>query len=473
MAILPPRGYCEYIEADNHISTVKSGIGEDFEAQVAQNSLSSAFQKKYVEARYIKAHRLEFIGLNHGKMIVAEYEANFFRLSRYTQSLVATEYDKSVHFEDRLQYDLKVLTPSGRVLEEGKSISATVVQQLLRGRGQVRGGNDLGRGQKAPGKATNQTEARCPTLVYRARHREDRDTDDVIYTCSRFSIISPMSQSVQVSKIYRRCLLEIQEVLFLADLIKLSLGEFDLILGMDWLMELQVSLDSASKRVTLKTAHSEDVVMEFPRLPLDKEVEFRIEVLPGTAPMSIAHYRIVPKELKELKVQFQKHLDIGFIRPSVSPWGAPILFVKKKDGSMRMCDLMNKVFQPYLDHFIVVFINNILVYFKIEAEHDEHLRVVLYISREKKLFAKLSKFEFWLREVMFLGHVVSVKGIRVDPKKIEAILEWKQIKSVSKIQSFLRLTGYYQIFLERFSLISAPSTKFLHKNVNFVWTDNQ
>ncbi|KAA3477571.1 DNA/RNA polymerases superfamily protein [Gossypium australe] len=136
-------------------------------------------------------------------------------------------------------------------------------------------------------------------------------------------------------------------------------------------------------------------------------------------------------------------------------------------------DMMNWVFQPYLDRFVVVFIDDILVYSRTEEEHDSHLRIVLQILREKQLYAKFSKCEFWLREVTFLGHVVSAKGIRVDPQKFEAVLDWKPPKSVSEIQSFLGLAGYYRRFVEGFSLIATPQTKLLRKGVPFVWTDKQ
>ncbi|XP_016702235.1 uncharacterized mitochondrial protein AtMg00860-like [Gossypium hirsutum] len=136
-------------------------------------------------------------------------------------------------------------------------------------------------------------------------------------------------------------------------------------------------------------------------------------------------------------------------------------------------DLMNQVFQPYLDQFIVVSIDHILVYFKTEDEHDEYLRVVLQILREKKLYAKFNKCEFLLREVTFLRHIVSAKGIQVDPRKIEAVLDWKQPKNISEIYSFLDLVGYYRLFVEGFSLIVAPLTKLLRKGVLFVWTDVQ
>ncbi|XP_052482975.1 uncharacterized mitochondrial protein AtMg00860-like [Gossypium raimondii] len=131
------------------------------------------------------------------------------------------------------------------------------------------------------------------------------------------------------------------------------------------------------------------------------------------------------------------------------------------------------VFQLYLNQFVVVFIDNILIYSKFEIEHDEHLRVVLRILHEKKLYAKLSKCEFWLYEVMFLGHVVSSEGIRVDPKKIEAILHWKQLKNVNLIRSFLGLAEYYKRFLEGLSFIVAPMTKLLRKSEHFKWTKKQ
>lgn len=134
-------------------------------------------------------------------------------------------------------------------------------------------------------------------------------------------------------------------------------------------------------------------------------------------------------------------------------------------------DLMNRIFQSYLDQFVVVFIDDILVYSKTEAEHDQHLRIVLQILREKQLYRKLSKYEFWLSEVVFLGHVVSADGIRVDPKKIKAIVQWKAPKNLSEVRSFLGLAGYYRRFVNGFSKIALPMTKLLQKNVHFIWDD--
>ena len=262
---------------------------------------------------------------------------------------------------------------------------------------------------------------------------------------------------------------------------------------------------------------------ELPGVPPKREVDLSIEVVEGTTPISRAPYRLAPTELKELKTQLQELLDKGFIRPSVSPWGAPVLFVKKKDGTLRMCvnyrqinkvtvknkyplpriedlfyqlkgvgviskidlrsgyyqlrvkevyvpkiafrtryghyeflvmpfgltnapttfmDFMNRVFHPYLDYFVVAFINDILVYSKDTQEHEHHLRIVLQTLRENKLFAKLSKCDFWLKEVSFLGHIVSSEGIRVDPTKIEAVVNWKPPRNVTEVKSFLGLAGY-------------------------------
>ena len=134
-------------------------------------------------------------------------------------------------------------------------------------------------------------------------------------------------------------------------------------------------------------------------------------------------------------------------------------------------DLMNRVFRPYVDQFVVVFIDDILVYSKDRESHDTHLRVVLEILRKEQLYAKLSKCEFWLTEVSFLGHIVSKEGIQVDPKKIEVVVEWKPPRNVTEVRSFLGLAGYYRRFVKGFSMIAAPMMRLLQKNVKYEWSE--
>ncbi|KAA3474756.1 reverse transcriptase [Gossypium australe] len=213
---------------------------------------------------------------------------------------------------------------------------------------------------------------------------------------------------------------------------------------------------------------------------------------------------MAPTELKELKVQLQELTDKCFARPSCSPWGGPGVTVfskidlrsgyyqlRVKDSNVPkttfriryghyeflvmpfgltnapavLIDLMNCTFQPYLDKFVVVFIDDILIYSRDEHEHAEHLRTVLQILRDNQLYAKFSKSEFWLKEVGFLGHIVSGDGVRVGPSKISAITDWKPPKNVSEVRSFLGLAGYYKQLVKGFSMIATPMTRLLQKNV--------
>ena len=134
-------------------------------------------------------------------------------------------------------------------------------------------------------------------------------------------------------------------------------------------------------------------------------------------------------------------------------------------------NLMHKVFQPYLDQFVMVFIDETLIYSKSEEEHEDHLRIILQTLRDRQLYAKFSKCEFWLTKVRFLGHVVSASGVSVDPKKVEAVMGSERPKSVFEICSFLGLVGYYRRFIEDFSRLAAPMMKLTQKEVKFEWND--
>ncbi|XP_052111573.1 uncharacterized protein LOC110272387 [Arachis duranensis] len=216
---------------------------------------------------------------------------------------------------------------------------------------------------------------------------------------------------------------------------------------------------------------------DIPKFPPQREIEFSIELVLGTGSISIAPYRMSPLELAELKKQLDELLGKKFIRPSASPWGAPIR-VKESDipktafrtryghyeytvmsfgltnAPAIFMDYMNRIFRPYLDQFVVVFIDDILIYSKTERKHEEHLRTVLQILRTRKLYAKLSKCEFWTEKVAFLGHVISQGGIAVDPSKIEAVVAWEPPTTVTEVWSFLGLAGYYRRFIKGFSQIA-------------------
>ncbi|GKA83682.1 putative reverse transcriptase domain-containing protein [Tanacetum coccineum] len=151
---------------------------------------------------------------------------------------------------------------------------------------------------------------------------------------------------------------------------------------------------------------------------------------------------------------------------TVMPFGltnAPAVFM----------DLMNRVCRPYLDKFVIVFIDDILVYSKTREEHEVHLGLVLELLKKEKLYAKFSKCEFWLQEVQFLRHVINGDGIHVNPSKIEAVENWKAPRTPSEVRSFLGLTGYYRIFIENFSKIAKSLTVLTQKSKTFDWGEEQ
>nr|GEY35308.1 retrotransposon protein, putative, Ty3-gypsy subclass [Tanacetum cinerariifolium] len=206
---------------------------------------------------------------------------------------------------------------------------------------------------------------------------------------------------------------------------------------------------NGSRHITDQEVFPED----FPRLSPTREVEFDIDLVCGVTPVARAPYRLAPSEMQELSDQLQELSDKGFIRPSSSSWGALILFVKKKDGMFKM------------HKFVIVFIDDILIYSKNKEEHEEHLNLILELLKKEKVYAKFSKYEFWLLKVQFLGHVINSEGIHIDLAKTESIMDWASPKSPTKICQFLCTVGYYRRFIEGFSKIAKPMTKLTQKSV--------
>jgi hypothetical protein len=257
-----------------------------------------------------------------------------------------------------------------------------------------------------------------------------------------------------------------------------------------------------------------------------------------------------PDEMVELKIQLKEMLYKWYIRPSVSPWGAPTLFVKKKDGTLRLCIdyrklnkmtiknkyplpriddlfdqlrgaivfskiefrywyhqvrikdedihktafrmryghfefvvvpfgltnalttfmcLMNNMLIKYLDKFVLVFIDDILIYSKTKEEHEEHLKLVLQVLREHWLYAKYNKCDFFQKQIHYLGHVILKEGVAVDLENIKEIMNWPTPQNVTKVRSFMGLDGYYRRFIQGFSRIGHLITSLQSKGVKFVW----
>ncbi|GJV83460.1 putative reverse transcriptase domain-containing protein [Tanacetum coccineum] len=214
-----------------------------------------------------------------------------------------------------------------------------------------------------------------------------------------------------------------------------------------------------------------NVVTELPGLPLTRQVEFKIDLMSGAAPVARAPYRLATSEMKKLSEQLQELSEKGFIRPSSSPWGALVLFVKKKDRSFRMCiayqelnklTVKNRYPLPRIDDLF-----DKLQGSSDKKEHEKHLNLILELLKKEQLYAKFSKCEFWISRVQFLGHVIDSQGIHVDPAKIESIKDWASPKTTTEIRQFLVLASYYRRFIEGFSKIAKPMTKLTQKKVKF------
>ncbi|GJW96491.1 putative reverse transcriptase domain-containing protein [Tanacetum coccineum] len=368
---------------------------------------------------------------------------------------------------------------------------------------------------------------------------------------------------VSTNTVLRGCTLALYNHCFKIDLLPTRLGSFDVIVGMDWLSYHRAVIDCYEKIVRIPLPNGEilevqgerpekdhgslacikadekklddiRIVRDFPEvfpddllgLPPVREIEFRIDLIPGALPVVESPYRLALSEMSEFSNQLKELQEKGFIRPSHPPWGEPVLFVKKKGGAMRMCidyrelnkltiknryplpriddlfdqlqgaccfskidlrsgyhqlrireedipktafrtryghfeftvmpfgltnaptifmDLMNRVCKMYLDKFVIMFIDDILIYSKSEKEHEVHLKNILELLKKAKLYAKFSKCKFWLQEVQLLGHVVNKDG----------------------------LAGSYRRFIENFSKIAKPLTLLTQNNKTYVWGDKQ
>nr|GEV54540.1 hypothetical protein [Tanacetum cinerariifolium] len=225
---------------------------------------------------------------------------------------------------------------------------------------------------------------------------------------------------VSTNNALKGCTLNLVDHVFEINLMPIKLGTFDVIIDMDWLVKHDAVIVCGEKVVCIPYGNKMLIVKS------DK----------GAAPIVRAPYRLAPSEMREFSVQLQELLEKGFIRPSSSPLGAPIF----TNAPAVFMDL-NRVCKPYLDKFVIVFIEDILVYSKDEEEHGKHLKIILELHKKERLYAKFLKCDFWLDSVQFLGHVIDRSGVHVDPAKIEAIKSWVALTTPTEVRQFLRLTS--------------------------------
>ncbi|GKC11506.1 putative reverse transcriptase domain-containing protein, partial [Tanacetum coccineum] len=305
--------------------------------------------------------------------------------------------------------------------------------------------------------------------------------------------------------IIRGCTLNLLDHPFSTNLMPVELGSFDVIIGMYWLSKYHAVINCDENIVHI--FYSKEILT----IRGDGSSEGNFGKEDGRQVRGEATYR------------HADHLGFSGARApyQLTPWEAPVLFVKKKDGSFYMCidyrelnkltvknlreedipkmafmtryghyefqvipfgmtnapavvmDLMNRVCKPYLDKFVIVFNDDILIYSKSKEEHEEHLKLILELLKKEELYAKFSKCDFWLSKVQFLGHVIDSEGVHVDPTKIESIKDWASLKTPTEIRQFLGLAGYYRRFIEGFSKIAKPMTKLTQKSVKYEWVEKE
>nr|XP_018630035.1 uncharacterized protein LOC104107271 [Nicotiana tomentosiformis] len=487
--------------------------------------------------------RRQFEHLKQGTMSVTEYEMEFSKLAEYAPNLIPTEREKVRRFIEGLNPHMaKDMTSH----QDDKTYLQVVniatrkeaIEKIDReARDNIKKARTIGKcllGQKGyfhchdPGHIKRD----CPLLGQapgKTPIRQETSMGNSIVTPPPVRASNTQTQrganrggaqgGSGPARFYavlnRNYIITVQGREILADLNLLDMVDFDIIAGMDWLSSCHAIVDCHAKTVKFSFIGEYPIIIrgevgtpmvpivekfldvfpdDLPGIPPYREIEFGIDTLPRTQPISIPPYRMAPSELNELKKQIDDLFDqlqgakyfskidlrSGYHQLKTKEADIPKIALTRyshyeflvmsfglTNAPAAFMDLMNKVFKSFLDAFVIVFIDDILVYSRSQKEHESHLRTVLQILKDRQLYAIFFKYEFWLDTVTFLGHVVSKEGIRVNPQKIEAFKSCPRPTTPTEICSFLGLAGYYHHFVEGFSSVASLLTKLTQKNVKF------
>ncbi|GJS55703.1 putative reverse transcriptase domain-containing protein [Tanacetum coccineum] len=291
---------------------------------------------------------------------------------------------------------------------------------------------------------------------------------------------------VSTNTVIKGCTLTLLDQPFEIDVMPMKLGSFDVVIGMDWLSKYHAKILCDEKVVHIPI-HGETLIIRVMENKLDEK---RLEDIPIVKEFS----DVFPEDLpglppihQELSNQLQELADRGYHQLRLRDEDIPKTAFRTRYGHYEFqvmpfgltnapavfMDLMNRVCKPYLDKFVIVFIDDILIYSRNKEEHANHLRIILELLRKEKLYAKFSKCDFWIRIVQFLGHLIDSQGLHVDPAKIEAVKNWTSPTTPTEVRQFLGLAGYYRRFIEGFSKITKPLIKLTQKNKNYIWGEEQ
>nr|GEV89880.1 putative reverse transcriptase domain-containing protein [Tanacetum cinerariifolium] len=373
--------------------------------------------------------------------------------------------------------------------------------------------------------STDHIKAACPRVMKTkgTRHEVGHSYIEPSDLGFSYEIEIASEQLVEIDKVIKGCKLEIKGHVFDISLIPFVSESFNMIIGMDWLSNHKAKI--ICHKMVVRIPLPDDKVLRvigerpdkkvFPDnlsgLPPSRKIKFHIELVPRAIPVARSPYRLAPSKMEELS-STQGTPGQRFHSTKLVILGAPVLFMKKKDdlrsryhqlrvredeipkatfktryGHFKFTvmpfgltnaptvfmDLMNRVCRRYLDKFVIVFIDDILVSSKTREEHEVHLGLVLKFLKKEKLYAKFSEYESWLREVHFLRHVINEDGVHVDPCKIEAVKNCKAPRNLSEVRSFLGLARYYRRFVKNFSKIAKPLMVLTQKSRTFDWREEQ